>query len=596
MADRLPFGTVIAPTSRSVLQPRPDVALACVGRGLAPSYESDEIAVVLDGAIYNHDDSDVGESPAWRFAQLYRKHGFQGALSRINGDFAVALHDSKDGALWLARDRIGIKPLYYAAAPHLFAFASRPRPLLGLPGVGGGINVRFAAVFAGAHYRYIDNRPEESPYEKVSQALAGHWYCLRNGALTSGRYWNLEDAPDYDLPEAELAERYRELLLDAVEIRARQARQPAFTLSGGMDSSSVLVGAGQQQGWPQTAYSAVYTDATFDESKDIKPMLEGGRVTWNAVVVDDPDVFEIVDRMVAVHDEPVATATWLSHFLLCDHVARGGYNVLFGGLGGDELNAGEYEYFFYHFADLKQQNLYRELDHEIERWAAYHNHPIWRKDAAVAQSTMARLTDETVPGRVIADTARLQRYYPAVNRDFFDLRDFVPIMESPFRSYLKTRTYQDMTRETTPCCLRAEDRHGAAFGLENALPFLDHRLIEFMFRVPGGMKIRDGVTKHLLRRAMSGILPEETRTRIKKTGWNAPAHLWFGGAALDRLMDLVRSRAFRERGVYNVAAIEGIIAEHRNIVTSGTVRENHMMFLWQLLNLETWLRQASAMS
>lgn len=103
-------------------------------------------------------------------------------------------------------------------------------------------------------------------------------------------------------------------------------------------------------------------------------------------------------------------------------------------------------------------------------------------------------------------------------------------MEHPFTSYLKTRTWQDLSRGNG-AVLRAEDRQTSAFGLQNIVPFFD-RLIEFMFSVPGSLKIRDGVTKGLLREAMRGILPEETRTRIKKTGWNAPAHLWFsrGGA------------------------------------------------------------------
>ena len=111
-----------------------------------------------------------------------------------------------------------------------------------------------------------------------------------------------------------------------------------------------------------------------------------------------------------------------------------------------------------------------------------------------------------------------------------------------------------------------------------------------MFRVPGSLKIRDGVTKRLLREAMTGILPEETRTRIKKTGWNAPAHIWFGRDVLGKLYDLIGSRAFRERGIYDVAAVRRITDEHSDIVASGAARENHMMFLWQLVNLELWFQ------
>jgi asparagine synthase (glutamine-hydrolysing) len=163
-------------------------------------------------------------------------------------------------------------------------------------------------------------------------------------------------------------------------------------------------------------------------------------------------------------------------------------------------------------------------------------------------------------------------------------------MDHPFGSYLKNRTWQDLFRETAPCCLRAEDRQCAAFGLEHFDPFLDERLLKLMFRVPGTLKIRDGVTKILLRRAMPGILPEETRTRVKKTGWNAPAHVWFTGRNAVALRDLVASRAFRERGIYNPLEVDRLVREHEEIVASGEARENHMMFLWQLINLESWLQ------
>lgn len=187
----------------------------------------------------------------------------------------------------------------------------------------------------------------------------------------------------------------------------------------------------------------------------------------------------------------------------------------------------------------------------------------------------------------------MRRYFPALDPGYYDLTDFVPIMESPFSSYLKTRTFQDLTRETAPCCLRAEDRQTTAFGLDNFVPFFDHRLVEFMFRVPGALKIRDGVTKILLREAMRGVLPEETRTRIKKTGWNAPAHIWFAAAGRDLLRDLIDSAAFRQRGIYNITEVVRLADEHDRIVSSGELRDNHMMFFWQLVNLELWLRSVN---
>jgi asparagine synthase (glutamine-hydrolysing) len=102
------------------------------------------------------------------------------------------------------------------------------------------------------------------------------------------------------------------------------------------------------------------------------------------------------------------------------------------------------------------------------------------------------------------------------------------------------------------------------------------------------LKDRDGVTKQLLRSAMKGILPESTRTRVKKTGWNAPAHLWFAGKGRQRLQDIVGSRRFRERGIYRVAEVERLLAGHDAVVAGGLPQENHMMFFWQLVNLNAW--------
>ena len=258
-------------------------------------------------------------------------------------------------------------------------------------------------------------------------------------------------------------------------------------------------------------------------------------------------------------------------------------------MGGDELNAGEYEYFFLFFADLKYAGHKNDLQRETEKWISHHDHPIFRKSFGVMEDGLARLVDLTQPGRCLPDRQRMNRYVKTLNPDYLDLNHFEPVMDHTFSSYLKNRTYQDIFRETAPCCLRAEDRQTIAFGLDNFLPFFDHRLVEFMFRIPGTLKIREGVTKILLREAMQGILPEETRTRVKKTGWNAPAHIWFSEAGREQLLDLIHSQSFRSRGIYNLTEVERIIEEHEQIVSSGQLKDNHMMFLWQLVNLELWL-------
>jgi asparagine synthase (glutamine-hydrolysing) len=567
-------------------------SFATAGAGASAMAQENGCIAVVDGVFYNAAElmGDCGRGPAHQLIATYRQLGFADALKRVNGDFAVALFDEQTDTLWLGRDRIGVRPLYYYSRAGVFAFASRPQAIRSLPGVSREVNRRHVAVFAGSHYRYIDNAPDQSPFADIRQLPAACYLRLKEQTVTVGSYWSLDEQPEWTESEAALAERYRELLLDAVGSRLKTARKPVFTLSGGMDSSSVLASAVELTGERQEAVSSVYADKTYDESDDIRGFVAEKVRRWQPIPIEDFDLFDVVREMVRAHDEPVATATWLSHFLLTKSIAEQGYDVVFGGLGGDELNAGEYEYFVFNFADLRRGGLHADLEYEIATWAKHHDHPIYRKHREAAMGHLERLAGNTA-GEVLVDRERLSRYYPAVKLSYYDLRDFQPVLDHPFSGWLKNRTYQDIFRETAPCCLRAEDRNCEAAGLGHADPFFDYRLVEFMFRVPGTMKIRDGVTKRLLREAMKGILPEETRTRIKKTGWNAPAHLWFNGPAVERLLDLVHSRVFRERGIYDVPEVIRLIEEHRSIVSGGAAQDNHMMFLWQLLNVELWFQE-----
>ncbi|MEO9185644.1 MAG: asparagine synthase-related protein, partial [Kofleriaceae bacterium] len=486
------------------------------------------------------------DSPMWSASAvlaLYRKHGFVDALAHIDGDFAIALYDAATRTLWLARDRFAIKPLYFAAVDDGFGFGSRTRALLALPAVSRTPNRGFVARFAGLHYRTFDNEPRESPYAAIAQLPAGCYLEVRDGRIVrEASYWALTEQPDLEASEGELAERYRALLIDAVARRRKVADRPAFTLSGGMDSSSVLACSVHTTGRKEHAFSTVYHDATYDETNEIQTILDATVEEWHPVRIGNPDLATLIPKMIAANDEPIATATWLSHYLLCEAAHQAGFGTLFGGLGGDELNAGEYEYFFYFFADLAAAGSTAQLDHETAKWAEYHDHPIFKKSHAVMRSGLERLVDLNTPGRCVPDPARLARYRDYVRRDYHDLTGYEPVMDEPFTSYLKNRTYQDIFRETAPCCLRAADRQTAEFGLDVSWPFFDHRLAELMFRVPSTLKIRDGITKHLLRDAMRGILPDQTRTRIAKTGWNAPAHVWFAtGGGRELVLDLLGS-------------------------------------------------------
>lgn len=550
--------------------------------------------LALDGRLLDRNLLDDGGQggDAGLLLRLCLRLGFEKAMQSIEGDVAVAFIGGKEKVLFLGRDRFGVKPLYFAETPHGIAFSSLPAALAQLDVVNSEVNRRFVGLVAGSHYRTFDNGPAESPFSAVGQVPAAHFLSTTSGETPQIKaYWVLQAHDLGTSDESVLAERYSELLLNAVRRRLAVADRPAFTLSGGMDSSTVVCAATRLTGQPQAAFSSIYGDPTFDERDEIKDVIEAGMAQWHPVELsDDVDVYESVQRLIRIHNEPVATATWLSHDVVCSAVAAAGYGSLFGGLGGDELNAGEYEYFPFFFADIEESGNFDLLQHEIAAWSHHHDHPIHRKSPSVARHMMQTFTRKDSEGFCLPDLERQNRYGGAVKLEWFDVASFVPVMEHPFPSFLANRAYQDLTRETTPCCLRAENRQTHAHGLENFDPFLDRALVEFMFSVPATLKIRDGITKYLLRKATVGLLPDATRARVKKTGWNAPAHLWFArGAGLEALSDVVASVDFRNHGLYNVGGVEKIIAEHRKFADGDLMSENHMMFLWQLINVHSWL-------
>jgi len=555
-------------------------------------FSDGRVTVLFDGLLYNREDfrqsagSTVGD--ATLIAMAYREAGFEAALQRANGDFAIALYDHEMEEAYLARDRFGVKPLYYADRTGLFAFASRPIGLLSLPGLDPAPRAEYVAVFAAGHYRFFDNPPEHSPFAAIAQLPAASYLCRKGGASHVRPYYHPADG-DAQAAEAELAEEYRALLLDSVGRRLARAERPAFTLSGGLDSSSVVCGAMDLTGAAPEAFSTVYGGGAYDESGEVADIVDAGKARWHPVQVEASGLFSLVDHLTALHDQPLSTVTWLAHYQLCEQVKDLGFTTLFGGLGGDEQHAGEYDYFFYFFADLLaagESDRYRD---EVAAWQRLHDHPTWPKTPQVAEEKRLALTDSQSPGRCRADHSLLGRYAEALDPGYFRLETVERQLDNPYASYLRNHSYNELYRETMPCCLRASDRNTASFGLHDAFPFFDHRLVDFMFRVPSAMKTRDGVTKQILRKAMRGLLPEQTRRRSTKTGWNAPAHLWFSSDLREPLMDLVVSRRFRERGIYRPDIVERLIRDHFDIVSSGDSRENHMMFLWQLVSLESWL-------
>jgi len=256
-----------------------------------------------------------------------------------------------------------------------------------------------------------------------------------------------------------------------------------------------------------------------------------------------------------------------------------GLKVILNGHGADELTAGYYDHFLHRLADLHL--LGRRAEFEAERRKLIELHGDHR---AGLLADYLGLVQRRIPYMTDYLTA-FAPYEDCLEPEFRTAFAHPKPDSSPFPSILSNRLYNELSHETVPAMLKAEDRVTMAFSIESRLPFLDYRLVEFCFALPNRFKIRGGLGKHVQRRALRGILPEAVTGRIDKVGFNAPSEIWFRGSLKHRLQDFFANANLFDRGLIQRPTFKKIMDEH----LAG--QANHYMFLWQCLNLELWFEQ-----
>ena len=552
--------------------------------------------LIIDGLIFQSRYQIKTKGVIDHLFNSIKKYGFEKVIKKIDGDFSIVFFSEQEQKIFFGRDNFGVKPLYFLCNQNTFALASQPSLIINSGLCNNRVNNEYLLRYAGLHYRFIDINPFDSPYENIDQVPASYYfeYDLKSSKIKKNKYWQLENIlPTSYTKVNDLSSQYLEVLKNAVSKRINTKNKKIFSISGGMDSSTVLCIAEKLLKSKIESFSVTYKDKVYDESKEIKEITDEKTSLWHNFQIDNfLDIEKMVSKIVEINDEPIATSTWLSHFLALDNLGQYGYEIVYGGLGGDEFNAGEYEYFTYFFADTFLNNKLN-LKNEINCWEQNHNHKIFKKSYDIAIENLKKNVDLNHKGKCNVDLERALRYFGCIETKNFKNYELNKDLYCPFQSYLNNRTFHDLFYETLPCCLRAQDRHGSYFGMDIINPFLDKDLAEFMFSVPFNLKIKNGVTKHLLRLATKNILPESTRSRIKKTGWNAPAHLWFSGKNLEFIEDEVNSKRFKGLGIYNIENVKKILSEHKKIVEDKLIMENHMMFIWQLCNIIVWSKKVS---
>jgi asparagine synthase (glutamine-hydrolysing) len=562
--------------------------------------ETNDLWIAFNGEIYNHA-SVRGElegcghryrtrSDTETIVHAYEQWG-DACVEHLRGMFAFAMWDVRRRRLLLARDRLGVKPLYWARAGNRLLFGSEIKAILASRLVRAEANESNLPELLGT--RYLSGT--ETLFKGIYRLLPGHTLVFDDRGVSITQYWDVPTGrPNPEvaaLSQAEAVDRFRELLEEAVRIRLMSDVPLGMFLSGGLDSSAIAALMAGMIDRPLQTFSVAFKDRAYSELDYARQVSNAIKADAHEIVIDDNDFFGALPRLIWHEDEPIAHASSVPLYFVSELASRH-VKVVLTGEGSDELLAG-----------------YGKYPRALVNWragAAY---------AAVPDAVRGWVANSVVP-RLPGKFARYaRRSFMAMPRTpeamFFDnfasiglarqaalLAPAVAAHASPQRAYGASRAYFDRPngRSTTLDrllytdlktylveLLMKQDQMSMAASIESRVPFLDHHLVEFAAGLPTRLKLRGFRTKWILREAVRTLLPQEILTR-KKMGFPVPFAMWmkdrWQGVARDVLLD----RRTRERGLTNPAAVERLLTAH----AAGTQEGGDA--IWSLLNLELWYR------
>lgn len=507
-------------------------------------------------------------------------------VTRFNGMFAFALWDTSCRRLFCARDRFGIKPFVYAWDGHTFAFASE---IKGLLPATGPCRPNQQVIFQYLEGAYLDCS-EETFFNGILHLPPASSLLLENGKVTLSPYWTLKPTEANGRQTAEDAvQEFLDLFSDAVRLRLPCEVPFGFSLSGGLDSSSILCVAHTllTEGHPSSprrnapptlnTFSSCFEDGASDERRFIAPVLAQANAFPQYVFPDPLELPVTAGDLVWQMDEPFGSTSIYAHWNVMRLAARHGIKVMLNGQGADEYLAGYQGFYGAWFADLLTRSQWTTFLTELLAYHRVHGRLSKYAVANVARGLLPWALTRAIRSRV----SHSDRWMAKSFRDRWG-----PLLIKGFHAppYFQAMQHELLTGNGLRALLRIDDRNAMAFGIETRLPFLDHRLVEFVYQLPDRCKISGGWTKRILRESMAGILPENVRWRVDKQGFPTPEASWFRTSLRSWIRGILADPRTRERGYLEVDAALSAFDAH----VAGKNPLSHT--IWRWVNLELWCR------
>jgi asparagine synthase (glutamine-hydrolysing) len=563
------------------------------------SNEDGKVWITYNGEVYNHRDlrpalEERGHvyqtaSDTETIIHLYEERGPH-AVEQLRGMFAFAIWDKSKRKLVLARDRLGIKPLYYTLSDDgVICFASEIKALVEARAVRAELNYDALADYAANH----STSGEETLFRGVKRLLPGHLLVWSDGRVRIERYWDLSFAkPAEPLSDGEYVDQFENLFQESVRLRLMADVPLGVFLSGGIDSSAIVAAMSEMVSEPIKTFSVAFEEREANELEYARMIARAFGTDHHEVVVSPQQFFDALPALVYQEDEPIAHPSSVPLYFV-SKLASEHVKVVLTGEGSDELLAG--------------YDKYRKTMFNLALGRKYHG----------AVPTSIRRTIERAIFK-LNSTSRIRRKLsrtflclePEIEEIYFDnFSVFSRAMQQrlftgearaqmsqidPYSASLGLIAGSDSTELLDQFLaadlktylhelLMKQDQMSMAASIESRVPFLDHKLVEFAARLPVNMRLRGLTTKFILRRAMRDRLPKEILTR-RKMGFPVPVGAWLRGRFSHVVDEYVLNSRSIERGIFNPAFVRELAARHR-------AGENHTERLWALINFEIWQRR-----
>jgi asparagine synthase (glutamine-hydrolysing) len=567
------------------------LAIIDVATGQQPiANESGTVRVVFNGEIYNYvtlraDLAARGHrfstaSDTETIVHAYEEWGEQ-AFAMLRGMFAIALWDRRNRALFLARDRVGIKPLHYSVVGDRLYFGSEIKSILVRDEPLPALNLD-----ALDHYLSFLYTPRDATiFSGIHKLPPGHVLRWQDGAIRVRQFWQLPADEHEPASETEAIDQLRAVLRDAVRSHLMSEVPLGAFLSGGVDSSLVVGLAAEASSRPLQTFSIGFGEPRYDEIESARFVANHFGTDHHEFVVT-PDALDILDDLIAAFDEPFGDSSAIPTWYVSE-LARRHVTVVLSGDGGDELFGGYDRY-------LPHPRIAR-----FDRWAGPGSRAVaavvWPRlpHGAKGKNFLRRVARDH-RGRYLDElgyfqhdekkallTADLRRQIGDADAEGQLSRHFGRFTSLPWDAQMMRFDFETYLPEDI---LVKVDRMSMAHSIESRVPLLDNEVVEFAARLPAAVKIRNGRRKHILKEAATGLVPSAILER-RKQGFGVPIDVWFRTSPRDLFADVLLSTRARQRGYFESRFVERLVREH------AAGRRDHSARLWALVVFESWHRR-----